>query len=231
VEHLTPEAALAPSAALTGGRIVIVGAGRRASAAYECFLRDSPHEVTAFSAEAQYISADTHCGLPLVPLEHMGSSYPPESYLAFVAVSPSRGNSVRRRLYDMVTAAGYRCASYVSSRTFAVRNVQVGENTFVQDYAALQHMARIGNNVFVGSGVCVGHSSVVDDDCFIGQHAVIAGFARIGRGSLLAANSCVADLIQVADECVLSPGAVVLKDTKLGKVYTGNPARPAGRDS
>lgn len=209
-----------------GGRIVIVGTGRWASAAYECFRYDSACEVSAFSVEAKYIDAGKYRGLPLVPLQDIRITYPPESYLTFVAVSPSPGSSRRKRLYDMVTAAGYAGASYVSSRAFALRNVQIGRNAFVQEYAALQHMTRIGNNVFVENGACVGHSSVIEDDCFIGPHAVIAGFARIGRGSFLGANSCVADTVRVAHGCTLRAGAVVLKDTRPGQVYAGNPARP-----
>lgn len=228
MQHISLRDAVQEQAA-TGTRLVIVGVGPRATAAYECFSHDSPYEVTAFSAETQYLSTATYRGLPLVPLEDITGSYPPGRYLAFVAASSSQGNRTRRRLYGRVKSAGYTCVSYVSSRAFTVRNVHIGENTFVQEHVALQHMARIGNNVFVGSGTCVGHSAVVEDDCFIGQHVVIAGFTKIGRGSSLGTNSCIADVISVADECVISPGAVVLKDTRFGQVYTGNPARPSGK--
>jgi sugar O-acyltransferase (sialic acid O-acetyltransferase NeuD family) len=221
--------AIARDAEVSGNGLIIVGNGRRAMVAYECFSNDSPYLVAAFSAEAQYIEADACCGLPLVPLEDLAVSHPPERYLAFIAVAPSHGNHARRRLYEVVKSVGYTCASYISSRAFSLQNVRVGENVFVSDYAALQHMVRVGNNVFVGSGTCVGHSTVVEDDCFIGQHAVVAGFCNVGRGCYLGSNSCVADVVRVADECVLNPGAVVLKDTKPGQVYNGNPARPAGR--
>ena len=219
------------SATLGDARLVIVGVDRWATVAYECFTHDSPYDVIAFSVEARHLSTATYCGLPVVALEDIAASYPPQRCFAFVAVSPPQHYRTRKLRYDAVKSVGYICASYVSSRAFAVRNVQVGENTFVQEHAALQHMARIGNNVFVGSGTCVGHSAVVEDDCFIGQHAVIAGFTRIGRGSSLGANSCIADVMNVAGECTISPGAVVLQNTKFGQTYTGNPARPVDQDS
>jgi sugar O-acyltransferase (sialic acid O-acetyltransferase NeuD family) len=203
----------------TGERVVIVGTGEWGATAFEYFSYDSPHEIVAFSAEAAFIKSDTYCGLPVVPLEQLAKAYPPDQYSAFVAVSDIQLNRVRRRLFDTVKAAGFRCVSYVSSHTFMLRNVEIGENTFVQENAALEYMVRLGDN------------SVIEDDCYLGPHAAVSGNSRVGRGSFLGVNSCVADGVFVGEDCVIGAGAVVLKDTKPRQVYVGNPARPTGRDS
>ena len=216
-----------PAQVSSGRRLVIVGAGRRAAVAYECFSLDSPHEVVAFSVEAEYCSGAMYCGLPLVPLQEATRIYPPAEYLAFVAISPSDLNRGRRRLYEIVKSIGYSCISYVSSRAFVAQNTEIGANTFVHEFVALQHGVRVGDNTVIESGTCVGHSTLIEDDCFIGQHVAISGFCSIGRGSLLSDNSCIADNIRIAENCELRPGAVVLKDTLAEHIYLGNPARPA----
>jgi len=187
--------------------------------------------VTAFSVEAKDVSTGTYLGLPVVPFEDICDRYPPDQYRVFVALTPPQRYRSRNLLYDAVKSAGYKCASYVSSRAFYVRNVQIGENSLVQEFVALQHRARIGNNVFVGSGTCVGHSAVIEDNCWIGRHVNIAGFSRIGRDSSLGDNSCIADVIKVAYDSIISPGAVVLRDTRSGLLYSGNPAAPARPNS
>lgn len=209
---------------------MIVGAGGRAATAYECFSRDSPYEVAAFSVEAEHLGATAYCGLPVVPLEDVAGIYPPANYAAFVAVSPTELNQHRRRLYEAVRSVGYSCTSYVSSRAFAAQNVQIGENTFVQAFVALQYGVRVGDNAVIDSGTCVGHSTMVEDDCFVGQHVAISGFCTIGRSSFLGDNSCIADNIRIAENCELSPGAVILKNTLSDHIYTGNPARSVRRD-
>lgn len=214
-----------------GRRLVIVGSGRRATISYERFSSDSPYEVAAFSVEAEYLRADTHCGIPLVTLEHMASVYPPAEYLAFVAISPANLNRERRRLYETVKSMGYSCASYVSSQAFVAGNVEIGANTFVHAFAAVQYGVHVGDNAIIESGTCVGHSSLIENDCFIGEHVVISGFCRIGCGSFLGANSCIADDIVIAENCELSPGAIILKSTLSDHIYTGNPARPTRRSS
>jgi len=217
-------------------RVVIVGAGVVGALALEYFAYDSPHEVVAFSAEREFITTETFCGLPVVPFDKLATAYPPTEYQAFVAVAASPSvtvlNRVRRRLYGAVKAIGYSCVSYISSRAaFISPTAQIGENTIVAEGNSLHHMARVGNNTILLSGVHVGHRSVIEDDCFFSSQVAIAGDCRVGRGSFLGISSSVAFRITVAEECLIGAGAVIIKDTTPRQVYSGNPARPIGGDS
>ena len=214
-------------------RVVIFGAGVVGALAFEYFTYNSPHEVVAFSAEREFITAEIFCGLPVVPFDKLAVEYPPTEHQAFVAVSanPTQLNHVRRRLYGAVKVAGYRFVSYISSRAFVSPTAQIGENTLVAEGNSLHHMARIGNNVIMLAGIHVGHGSVIEDDCFLASHAVIGGSCRVGRGSFLGLNSCVASFVSVAEDCLIGAGAVVSRDTAPRQVYIGNPARSIGGDS
>jgi sugar O-acyltransferase (sialic acid O-acetyltransferase NeuD family) len=211
--------------------IVIIGTGEQAARAFEYFTHDSPHKVVAFSAEPEFVKADEFEGLPVVPLDRLARIYPPAEYRAFVAVSSTQLNRVRRRLYDTVKASGYTCVSYVSSRAFVWHNVEIGENTFIFENNVVQHQVRVGDNAILWSGNHVGHQTVIEDDCFITSHVVVSGFCRIGRWSYLGVNSSVNDQLRLAEDCVIGAGAVVVKNTEPRQVYVGNPARPTGRDS
>jgi sugar O-acyltransferase (sialic acid O-acetyltransferase NeuD family) len=217
----------------SGERVVIVGAGVVGALAFEYFTYDSPHEVVAFSAEREFITTETFCGLPVVPFDKLAVDYPATEHQAFVAVSanPTQLNRVRRRLYGAVKAIGYRCTSYISSSAFVSPTAQVGENTIVAEGNSLHHMARVGNNVILLSGIHVGHESVIEDDCFFASHAVIGGSCRVGRGSFFGLNSCLASFISVAEDCLIGAGAVIIRDTAPRQVYLGNPARSIGGDS
>jgi sugar O-acyltransferase (sialic acid O-acetyltransferase NeuD family) len=214
-----------------GERVVIVGAAEQGAIAYEYFTHDSPHEVVAFSVEAQFLASDVFCGLPVVAFDEMADAYPPDAHRAFVAISSTQLNRARRRLYDAVKAAGYDCLSYVSSQAFVWHNVEIGENTFVFEANVLQHGVRLGDNVILWSGNHVGHQTVIEDDCFVASHAVISGFCTVGRSAYLGVNCTIANDLALAPDCIIGAGAVVVKDTEPRQVYVGNPARPTGRDS
>jgi sugar O-acyltransferase (sialic acid O-acetyltransferase NeuD family) len=214
-----------------GERVVIVGTGEQAEIAFEYFMNDSPHKVVGFTTEPKFVEGSTLQGLPVVPLDHLTEAWPPAEYRAFVAVSATHLNRLRRRLYEAVKAAGYSCVSYVSSHAFVWHNVEIGENSFVFENNVLQHKVRVGNNVVLWSGNHVGHRTVIEDDCFVTSHVVISGFCRVGRWSYLGVNSTFRDELSVAEDCVVGAGAVVVKDTDARQVYVGNPARATGRDS
>lgn len=229
VTHVTPEHPLRMSAKKE--QVVIVGTGETAATAFEYFSCDTPYEIAAFSTERQFLTADVYHGLPVVPFEELANVYSPAETRVYVAVSYVRLNSVRRRLYLAAKAAGFGSVSYLSSTALVASNVEIGENSFVQEFVVLQPGARIGDNVFLGSGTSVGYGSVVERDCFSSAHVIVGRSCRVGRGSFLGAGCCVTDGHSVAPDCILGAGAVIQKDTAAGRVYLGNPARPLPRDS
>ena len=214
-----------------GERVVIVGTGEQAAIAFEYLTHDSPHEVAAFSADPQFLSAGSYCGRPVVPLGDLAAACPPQDHRVLVAVSATRLNRVRRRLLDVVRAAGYQCISHVSSRAFVSPSAVIGENVFIFENCVLQPGSRVGDNALLWTGAFVAHSSVVGDNCCLSAQAAVAGFCRVGRGSFLGISSCVSDIVTIAEDCVVGAGAVVIRDTEPRQVYVGNPARPTGRDS
>ncbi len=217
--------------ATKGERVVIVGTGETGAIAYEYFNYDSPHEVVAFTAEAQYATDDEWCGLPVVSLDQVAKAYPPDEFRTFVAVSDIQLNRVRRRLYEAVKTLGYDCVSCVSSHAFILRTAEVGENAFIQENCAIQHGVRIGAMAYLSSGTCVGHGSTLGDYVYTGPHVSVCGGCTVHDHAFLGANCCISDCVTVAEDTLIGAGAVVLKDTERAQVYVGAPARPTGRDS
>lgn len=208
-------------------QVVIIGSGETAAIAYEYFTYDSTFNVVGFSVERDYLAEDTLYGLPVVPLEELERHFPPARYLAFVAISSTKLNRLRSRLYLEVKKKGYSCASYVSSRAFVWRNVTIGENCFVFEDNTIQPFVQIGNNVVLWSGNHIGHNSVIKDNCFIASHVVISGFCEIGENSFLGVNSSVINNIVVARDCFIGAGALIQKDTEEGKVYQAAGTEPS----
>jgi sugar O-acyltransferase (sialic acid O-acetyltransferase NeuD family) len=212
-------------------RVVIIGAGETAEMAYEYLTQDSPHEIVAFSVERAYVERPELFDLPVVPFEELESRYPPSEYQAFVAISYTQLNRVRTRLYHEAKRKGYACISYVSSRAFVWRNVEIGDNCFILEHNVLQHAVRVGNNVVLWSGNHVGHRARIADHCFVSSHVVISGYCEIGESCFLGVNSCIGDNLKVARDCFVGMGAVINADTAEAKVYRGNPAKPSHVDS
>lgn len=209
-------------------KIVIIGDGETAELAYEYFTHDSPAEVAGFSVESEYRKKSELFGLPVTDFELIEEHYSPADYHAFVAVSYTRLNRVRARLYREAKRKGYRFVSYISSRAFVWRNAEIGENCFIMENNVIQYGVRIGNNVVLWSGNHVGHQTVIHDNVFVSSHVVISGYCEIDENCFLGVNSCLANNITIGKDCLIGMGAVVNKSTEERKVYVGNPAKPLG---
>jgi len=206
-------------------KIVIVGAGEFAEIAYEYFTHDSPYDVIAFSVAKDYIEKDELYGLPIVPFENLEEKYDPNEFKAFVAITYTQFNRVRKRIYHEIKSKGFQLVSYISSHAFVWHNVQIGENCFIFENNVLQHHVKIGNNVIIWSGNYIGHRAKIRDNCFITAHVVVSAFSEIGENCFFGVNSCILDNLTIAKDCIIGAGAVVLKNTEKGMVYLGHPAK------
>lgn len=211
----------------SASNLVIVGDGEFAEIAYEYFTHDSPYEVVAFAVERDYLEREELFGLPVVGLDEVVERFPPAEHDAFVAITNTQLNRVRRRLCRESKELGYRLATYVSSRAFVWHNVEIGENSFIFENNVLQYHVRVGNNTVLWSGNHVGHRTVIGDDVFITSHAVISGYCRIGDGCFLGVNCTLGDHVTIPPDCIVGMGAAVVKDLpEPGRVYVGSPAKP-----
>ncbi len=204
--------------------LVIVGAGETADIAFEYFTYDSHYSVSAFVVEKEFRKEDSRYGLPVIDIEDMIKIYPPDRYLAFVAISYTQLNRLRERLFNQVKMEGYECATYISSRAFVWRTALIGENCMIFENNVIQHGVIIEDNVILWSGNHIGHQTRIKKSCYISSHVVISGYCEIGKRSFLGVNSTISNNLNIAEDCLIGAGSVVVKNTEIGGIYIGNPA-------
>jgi serine O-acetyltransferase len=95
--------------------------------------------------------------------------------------------------------------------------------------------AKIGRRVFIdhGTGVVIGETAVVGDDCTIYQGVTLGGTGKdkgkrhptLGNGVMVGAGAKVLGPINIGDNTRIAAGAVVLSDTPSDCTAVGVPAR------
>ena len=171
--------------------------------AYEYFTHDSDYDIYAFSVDEQYIHKNMLFGCPVIALDKLKNNYPPNIFEVFIAISYTKLNRVRSQMYERLKAMGYSFSSYVSSKAFVWRNVQIGDNCFILENNVIQSNVKIGNNVYLWSGNHIGHRSEIDDHCYISSHVTISGFCKINKYCFVGVNSCLNDKIHIAQDCII----------------------------
>ena len=133
-------------------KLIIFGTGDMASLAHFYFTNDSKYEVVAFCVNLNYIkNNNTLNNLPIIPFENIDETYPPDKYLFFAPMAPTRMNRDRESIYLKIKEKGYTLISYISSKAIILTET-IGENCFILENNVIQPFVEISNNVILWSG-------------------------------------------------------------------------------
>lgn len=209
--------------------LIIFGTARLSSLAWYAYAHDSRHEVAGFVIDAAHRDGlDRLHDLPVVDFERAAERFPPDRYLMSVPLGWTGMNGLRRARYLAAREAGYRFASYVSSRAIVCADLQLGENCMIHDGAIVQPFVRIGDNCIVRSGAHISHHCSIGSHAFVAARAAIAGEVDIGECCVLGVNCTLRDGIELTDGCFVGAGAVVTRSALRPGLYVGAPARWRG---
>lgn len=203
-------------------KLIIFGTGQIAELAYYYFSSDSEYSVKAFSVDKEYIESEDFFELPVIAFEEIQSSFPPEDYEMFIALSYSEVNSIRKRKYFAAIEKGYKLASYISSRATILNDMSIGDNCFILEDNTIQPFVSIGNNVTLWSGNHIGHHSEICDHVFIASHVVISGGVHVGSQSFLGVNATLVNNISIGKGCVIGAGTLVNSNVESHLVIKSN---------
>lgn len=198
-------------------KLVIFGNGIMAKIAHFYFCRDSQYEVVAFTVDKIYNSIDKFCTLQVVNFEEVESIYPPEHYEMFIAIGPSKMNSIRELKFIEAKKKGYVLATYISPH--AICDSKVGENTFVCDMAIINPFVIVGHNILIWEYVRLGNDCIVGDHCYFSPRASISTLAEIEDNVILGTGSVVKTGVKVAKKSLVGATCYISSNTKENGVY------------
>jgi len=201
-------------------KLIIFGNGQIAQLAKYYFDKDSDYEVIAFLANKEYITSNTFEDLPLIALENLEEYFPNREVIhVFIAMSYSKMNKNREKIYREIKKLGYRLTSYVSSKCNYLSQFSHGENCFILEDNTIQPFVQIGNNVTLWSGNHIGHHTIISDHNFISSHVVVSGNCRIKSNCFIGVNSTIHNDVTIEKENLIGAGAIIAKSTVEKGVY------------
>ena len=93
--------------------------------------------------------------------------------------------------------------------------------------------AQLGHGILIdhGSGVVIGETTVVGDNCTIYQGVTLGGVGtKKGKNVMVGAGAKILGAFEVGDNCTIAANAVLLKPLEDNVTAVGIPARPVKKD-
>jgi UDP-3-O-[3-hydroxymyristoyl] glucosamine N-acyltransferase len=198
-------------------KLIIFGNGILARIALFYFNRDSQYEVASFTVNQAYIKSNRFCGLEVLPFERIEMTQPPTEFEMFIAIGPSKMNTVREQKYLEAKLKGYKCASYISSK--AICDSPIGENCFIGDMSIVNPFVKLGNNTIAFDHTIICASSTVGNNCYLSPNSVVGTNSLIEDNSIIGLSSVVATDVKIGYMSLIGAMCYISKNTSNNSVY------------
>lgn len=100
--------------------------------------------------------------------------------------------------------------------------VKIGKNTRIQSHSFICSNVVIGEDCFIGHGVCFVNDKFKDNKLERNKKKFLK--TKVGSGVLIGSNSTILP-ITINSKVVIGAGSVVTKNCSSKKTYVGNPAK------
>ncbi len=131
----------------------------------------------------------------------------------------------RRKIQKELMGLGVQFANLIHPTAGMREGTSLGTGCIFYPHVGISVDCSIGDGVFLGDYVLIGHDAILQDYATCFPKAQISGKARIGQAAGIGAMAFVGEKIKVGAEAVVSPGSIVLANVKEGTHVIGNPAK------
>nr|WP_275041926.1 hypothetical protein [Pseudoalteromonas rubra] len=104
-----------------------------------------------------------------------------------------------------------------------MHHLEVGEGSIVLAKSSIHCGTKIGKNVFISSGVNIGHCCTIEDNVWINSGVTIAGNTTIGRNSIICINATIGNDIVIGQSNFIGAGTLITKSTQDFACYATEP--------
>lgn len=199
--------------------VVIFGNGQVAELALARLRELGAHAVVGFVVDRPFVGQGLLHGLPVRPFDELGTHWPPEGHLMFVAVGPARVNRLRAERCAQVQALGYRLISVISPSARISPDAVIGANCTIGDGCIVLPYSCIGDDVHIGTASVIGHHARIGNHAFLAMRVTLAGSVTVEPHAVLGVGVTVRDRITVGESACVGAGVVLSADAKAGAVY------------
>ena len=205
-------------------QLIIFGLSDFADIAYEYFTHDSDFEVVAFTVDEDYLTNNFHLTLPVIPFESIENYFKCEEVYIFVAIVYGNLNKVREEKLLAAKTKGLLPASYLSSRAFIWKNVELGEHNFIFEDNVIQPYVTIGNNNVIWSSNHIGHHSKIGNSNFLASEIGMSGWVTLEDNCFIGTGTTISNGVSIGSNTWVSEGSIISRQVQKKSFIASQPS-------
>lgn len=140
-------------------------------------------------------------------------------------------NSLRRRIFEELIAAGEKIFTVIHPSATIAPNVKIGKGCMILAGAVINTGAEIKDNTIINTNSTVEHHNIIGPHAHIAPGSTLGGEVIIGEESTVGIGATVLPRIRIGQKALLGGGSTAINDIKDGQTAAGVPARTIYSDS
>ena len=197
-------------------KLIIYGVGAMAKT-YAMYLQQN-YEIVAYTATSDLIASNEFNGKPLTSFEDIESHFSPQTHQMVIAVGYVNLNQVRADIAVQAHAKGYQLPSFVSPSILLNQDFTIGTNSILLDQSSVHCGSSVGSNVFISSGVQIGHDCTIGNNVWINAGVCLGGGVTIGDNTFIGMNATVSHGVTIGENNFIGAATLVNRSTESDKV-------------
>ncbi len=204
------------------------GFGRETAAAVAAMNAVAPcWRLRGFLDDSPELEGASIGGLPVLgPVEAVDAH--PDAAVVITTGRPD--NYVSRPLIaNRIGLEEERYATIVHPSAMVGAGCRIGAGSVLLGHVDLTAAVDVGRHVAVMPQVVLPHDTTVGDFATIASGVQVGGGCRIAAGAYIGSGACLREGLRIGTRAMVGMGAIVTRDIPDERLWTGVPARDAGR--
>ena len=144
---------------------------------------------------------------------------------AFIGVGSVGDSSIRARLYDRVSEAGFTLLNILHPASIVSEDVHMGSGNLILAGSIINAGVSLGDNCIINTGAIIEHDIRLGNHVHIAPGAVLGGAVEVGDLSHVGIGATVLQGVKIGTNALIGAGAVVIEDVPDHAVVVGVPAK------
>ena len=189
-------------------KIILIGGGGHCKSVIDVIEQEARFEIAGIIDKPELLGSKI-LGYPVIgndfDIEILAKKY----QYALVTVGQIESPSLRIKLFDLASKAGFTLPSIISPNAYVSKHSKIGDGTVIMHHAIVNANASIGDNCIVNSKALIEHDCLISSYCHISTNVTINGEVKIGYQCFIGSNVTIKDNTTIKENSFIKAGTLV----------------------
>ncbi len=188
--------------------IILIGGGGHCKSVIDVIEQEGQFKIAGILDKSELLGTNV-LGYPVIGNDSDLDDLAREYRYILVTVGQIKSPSLRIKLFDLATEAGFILPNIISPNAYVSQHASIGSGVVVMHDAVVNTNAKIGDNCIINTKSLVEHDSDIGDHCHISTCATINGGVKVGVGCFIGSGAITKESITVTKNSFIKAGSIV----------------------